>query len=217
VTDLAPAPDTPDHPSRKLAALDPVMAGLVERHGLCPLPTRSDHGPYQSLLRAIVYQQLSGKAAGTILGRVLTLFGDSEATPDPEALVVRPDEDLRACGLSRQKIAALKDLAVKRLDGTVPARGEIEHLDDDEIVARLTAVRGVGRWTVEMYLMFTLGRPDVWPADDLGVRKGWAVAHGLRDMPTARAIATMADHLRPWRSHAAWYCYRALDTLAPEI
>lgn len=205
----------PTHPSARLADLDETMAGLVARHGPCPIPTRDDHGPYESLFRAIVYQQLSGKAAGTILGRVLARFGDADATPDPAAFVATPDEDLRACGLSRQKIAALKDLAAKRLDGLVPARGEIEHLGDDEIVARLTAVRGVGRWTVEMYLMFTLGRPDVWPVDDLGVRKGWALAHGLSETPGPKAIASAADHLRPFRSHAAWYCWRVLDTVTP--
>lgn len=206
-----------EHPSEQLARLDPVMAGLLAAHGRCPIPTRPDHGPYESLFRAIVFQQLSGKAAGTILGRVLALFGDPERTPAPEAFVARPDEDLRGCGLSRQKIAALKDLSAKRLEGIVPGRGEIEHLDDDEIIARLSSVRGVGRWTVEMYLIFTLGRPDVWPVDDLGVRKGWAVAYGLGEQPTAKTIGAMAEHLRPFRSHAAWYCYRALDTLVPEI
>jgi DNA-3-methyladenine glycosylase II len=206
-----------NHPSVLLAKLDPVMAGLLKAHGPCPIPTRPDHGPYQSLFRAIVFQQLSGKAASTILGRVLTLFGDPDGTPPPADFIVRPDEDLRACGLSRQKIAALKDLSAKRLEGIVPERGDIEHLEDADIITRLSSVRGVGKWTVEMYLMFTLGRPDVWPVDDLGVRKGWAVAYGLNEQPTAKTIGAMADHLRPYRSHAAWYCYRALDTFVPEL
>lgn len=198
---------------------DPVMAALAARHGPCPIPTRDGHDPYQSLMRAIVYQQLSGKAAGTILRRTLALFGiDGEdgGSPDPARLIATPDEELRACGLSRQKLAALKDLAARRLDGTVPDNHEIDHLHDDEIVQRLTAVRGVGRWTVEMYLMFTLGRTDVWPVDDLGVRKGWMIAHRLDAMPAPKAFAGMADHLRPWRSHAAWYCWRAVDTVTPD-
>lgn len=197
-----------------IAALDPVMARLAQAHGPCPIPTRDGHEPYQSLMRAIVYQQLSGKAAATILRRTLESFGHTGAdgSPDPARLIATPDEQLRACGLSRQKIAALKDLAARRLDGTVPDNAAIEHLDDEEIIARLTSVRGVGRWTVEMYLMFTLGRPDVWPVDDLGVRKGWMIAYGLDAMPAPKPFRAMADHLRPWRSHAAWYCWRAVDT-----
>lgn len=201
--------------SLSISDLDPVMAALAARHGPCQIPTRPDHGAYQALMRAIVYQQLSGKAAGTILGRVLAHFGGPDTVPDPAALIATPDETLRACGLSRQKTAALKDLAARRLDGTVPEPGEIEHLHDEEIIQRLTAVRGVGRWTVEMYLMFTLGRADVWPVDDLGVRKGWMLAYGLDAMPTPKAFRTMADHLKPWRSHAAWYCWRVLDTPMP--
>jgi DNA-3-methyladenine glycosylase II len=203
----------PDAPP--ISALDPVMAGLALRHGPCPIPTRDSAGPYQSLMRAIVYQQLSGKAAGTILRRTLAHFGldDETGPPDPALFMATADEDLRACGLSRQKIAALKDLAARTQDGTVPANADLEGLDDEEIIARLTTVRGVGRWTVEMYLMFTLGRPDVWPVDDLGVRKGWMLAYGLDAMPAPRAFRSMADHLRPWRSHAAWYCWRAVDTV----
>jgi DNA-3-methyladenine glycosylase II len=200
----------------EVAELDPVFARLTEIHGPCPLPTREAQAPYQSLFRAIVYQQLSGKAAGTILGRVLTLFGDSQNTPAPEVFLSGEDEALRACGLSRQKMAALRDLAARTLDGIVPDQSVLEHLDDEDIIARLTSVRGVGRWTVEMYLMFTAGRADVWPVDDLGVRKGWMLAHGLGEMPKPKAFKDMADHLRPWRSQAAWYCWRATDTVTPD-
>ena len=203
--------------SEALAQCDPIMAKLVAAHGPCPIPTREEQTAYQSLFRAIVYQQLSGKAAGTILGRVLTLCGDPNTAPDPAHLLNQSDEDLRACGLSRQKIAALKDLSAKRLEGIVPDREEIDHLPDEDIIARLTAVRGVGQWTVEMYLMFTLGRPDVWPVDDLGVRKGWMIAYGLDEMPKPKAFKTMADHLRPYRTQAAWYCWRAVDTVVPDL
>jgi DNA-3-methyladenine glycosylase II len=200
-----------------LAALDPIMARLVATHGPCPIPTRERQSAYQSLFRAIVYQQLSGKAAGTILGRVLRLCGDEANAPEPAHFLSQTDEDLRACGLSRQKLAALRDLSQKRIEGIVPDSTEIEHLPDEEIIAHLTQVRGVGKWTVEMYLMFTLGRPDVWPIDDLGVRKGWMIAYGLAEQPKPKAFASMADHLRPWRSHVAWYCWRAVDTWTPDL
>jgi DNA-3-methyladenine glycosylase II len=199
----------------EIAALDPVFARLAEQHGPCMLPTREAQAPYESLFRAIVYQQLSGKAAGTILGRVLALHGDAASTPPPGLFLETPEEALRACGLSRQKTAALRDLAARTLDGTVPDQAGLEPLDDEDIITRLTAVRGVGRWTVEMYLMFTAGRPDVWPVDDLGVRKGWMLAFGLNEMPKPKPFRTMADHLRPWRSQAAWYCWRAVDTPTP--
>ena len=203
--------------SDDLAALDPVIAQLIATHGPCPVPTRDVHTAYESLFRAIVYQQLSGKAAGTILGRVLTLCGDAQTTPEPAHFLSQTDEALRACGLSRQKMAALRDLSEKRISGVVPDSAAIEHLPDADIIARLTAVRGVGQWTVEMYLMFTLGRPDVWPVDDLGVRKGWMLAYGLPDMPKPKAFKTMADHLRPFRTQVAWYCWRANDTVTPNV
>ena len=199
-----------------LAALCPVMARLVASHGPCPIPTRESQTAYQSLFRAIVYQQLSGKAAATILRRVLTLCGDPETAPAPDHFLRQSEADLRSCGLSRQKLAALQDLSRKRLDNVVPDSAEIDHLPDADIIQRLTQVRGVGQWTVEMYLMFTLGRADVWPADDLGVRKGWMIAYGLPEMPKPKAFKTMADHLSPWRSQAAWYCWRVVDTVTPD-
>lgn len=203
--------------SVELAARDPVMARLVALHGACPIPTRENHSAFQSLFRAIVYQQLSGKAAATILGRVLNLCGETDGAPEPACFLGQSDEDLRKCGLSRQKIAALRDLSEKRLAGIVPDDRVLQDLSDDDIVTRLTTVRGVGRWTVEMYLMFTLGRPDVWPVDDLGVRKGWKIAYGLEEMPKPKAFATMADHLRPFRTAVAWYCWRACDTPLPDM
>jgi DNA-3-methyladenine glycosylase II len=203
------------HHGREVAELDPVFAVLVETHGPCPLPSRGTLTPYQSLFRSIIYQQLSGKAAGTILGRVLVACGDPDTMPEPKILLAQTDDTLRACGLSRQKMAALHDLAARTLDGTVPEQSALAHLDNQEIITRLTTVRGIGQWTVEVYLMHTAGRPDVWPVDDLGVRKGWMLAHGLAEMPKPKPFKDMANHLRPWRSQAAWYCWRAADTVTP--
>jgi len=196
-----------------LAKVCPVMRQAVKRHAPFPAATRPEQGPYEALVRSIVFQQLSGKAASTILGRVVALYPRTKAPP-PQKLLDTPDETLRAAGLSRQKIAALKDLAQKRLDGIVPAKGAIEHLPDDEIVDRLTAVRGVGRWTVEMYLIFTLGRPDVWPSDDLGVRKGAQMMFAREFTP--KTLAPFGDTYAPWRSAMAWHCWRATETVTPD-
>lgn len=195
-----------------LIAAHPALQPRLAAHPPWPGATQAQSSPYDALAKAIVYQQLSGKAAATIFGRVVALFG-AESFPAPDALLAADEQALRGAGLSRQKIAALKDLAAKRLEGLVPAAGAIEHLEDDEIVARLTAVRGVGRWTVEMYLMFTLGRPDVWPADDLGVRKGAERLFG--ESFTPKTLKPFADPFRPWRSALAWHCWRATETVTP--
>ncbi len=165
--------------------------------------------PYESLFRAIVYQQLSGKAAATILSRTVALFPE-HAFPAPAAVLAADPQILRGAGLSRQKQAALKDLADKRLSGVVPADEAIADLPDEEIIARLTAVRGVGRWTVQMYLMFTLGRPDVWPHDDLGVRNGVARVYG--ETLTPKLLLAFGERFAPHRSAAAWHFWRAADT-----
>lgn len=189
------------------------MAKIVRRHE--PFPTRRDDptGPYEALFRAIIFQQLSGKAATTIFNRVVALF-PRHPHPTPLQIIRAPEEKLRGAGLSRQKIAALKDLAAKRQSGLVPAMGEIEHLSDDEIIARLVAVRGVGRWTVEMYLIFTLCRPDVLPIDDLGVRKGAEklFARGF----TPKELALFGERWAPFRSAAAWHLWRVMDTKTPD-
>lgn len=152
--------------------LDPKFEQLFEKFGPCPIPSERGYSAYEALFRAIVFQQLSGKAASTILGRVLKLFdleilGDIVPFPSPQAFIAMDDEALRGAGLSWNKIAAINDLSQKKIDGVVPDNHEIGHLSDDEIVERLSSVRGIGRWTVEMYLIFTLGREDVWPIDDL--------------------------------------------------
>ncbi len=196
-----------------LGNVDPVMARIIAAHGPYGLAPKAADAPFRHLARAITYQQLNGVAAGTIFRRLVALFhpDDPEAFPTPEQLLAVPDEKLRAAGYSGSKVAALKDLASKALDGTVPDTATLLPLDDDAIVARLTAVRGIGRWTVEMMLMFQLGRPDVLPVDDFGVRNGFRLAYGLRKMPSPRALAAFGARWAPHRSAAAWYLWRACD------
>jgi 3-methyladenine DNA glycosylase/8-oxoguanine DNA glycosylase len=165
---------------------------------------------FDALLRSIVYQQLSGKAAATILSRVVALYAPASA-PDPAAVLATDDAVLRSAGLSRNKGAALKDLARHALDGTIPSLAEARALADDELVDRLTVVRGIGRWTVEMLLIFRLGRPDVLPVDDLGVRKGFQRAYGMRRLPAAVTLTRRAERWRPYRSVASWYLWREAE------
>lgn len=196
-----------------LAATDPALAVLIRQVGPCRLEIGRMESPFRSLLKAIVYQQLSGKAAATIYGRVAALFPG--ALPTPEALAALPDDVLREAGMSRAKAAAARDLAARTLDGTVPDRAALDRIDDAAIVERLTAVRGVGPWTVEMLLIFELGRPDVLPVTDLGVRKGFARLHGLDTLPAPSALRQWGERWRPYRSAAAWYLWRAADLKAP--
>ena len=201
--------------------LCPEMAKLHSRFGDCPIPSERGYSAYEALFRAIVFQQLSGKAASTILGRVLKLFdleilGDIVSFPSPQAFLAMDDEAKRGAGLSWNKIRAINDLSQKKIEGVVPDNEEVHHLSDDEIVARLISVRGIGRWTVEMYLIFTLGRTDIWPIDDLGVQKGFQSIYGLDALPKPKELAPLADHLRPFRSYAAWYCWRVCDELKPQ-
>jgi DNA-3-methyladenine glycosylase II len=191
--------------------VDPAFAGVVAAAGpFAPRPPSQDS--FNALARAIAYQQLAGRAAAAIHGRFLALFGTE--LPSPAAVLATPSEELRACGLSGAKVAAILDLALKFTDGTIPL-DRLATLPDDEVVARLSEVRGVGRWTAEMFLLFDLRRPDVWPVDDFGVRKGWMRVHELAAMPPPRELTTLADSLRPHRSAVAWYCWRAVDTLTP--
>lgn len=167
---------------------------------------------FNAIARAIVYQQLAGRAASTIHGRFVALFDG--AIPGPEATLQLPPGALRGAGLSGSKAAAVIDLATKLTDGTIPAAA-LPGMVDDDVVARLSAVRGVGRWTAEMFLLFDLCRPDVWPVDDYGVRKGWALIHGMETAPGPRELMALGEILRPHRSAAAWYCWRAVDTRTP--
>ena len=171
--------------------------------------------PFEALSESIVYQQLHGRAAAAIFARMVRLF-HPRRFPRPEDLLEVPDERLRSAGLSRGKIAAIRDLAAKTIDGTVPRMRDLKLLSDDEIVERLSAVRGIGRWTAEMFLLFQLRRLDVWPVDDFGVRKGYAAVHHLGKPPTPRELRELGDVYRPWRTVAAWYCWRAAETVVPQ-
>jgi 3-methyladenine DNA glycosylase/8-oxoguanine DNA glycosylase len=195
---------------RHLASTDPRMAQLIARSRRYNIAPAVSIRPFDALAESIAYQQLSGKAAATIFGRVRALYPKRKRL-DPEQLLATPDETLRAAGLSRAKTAALKDLAAKTIDGTVPSSRALLRMSDEEIIARLTQVRGIGRWTVEMLLLFDLGRPDVWPVGDYGVRKGFAKTFGRRKLPASKKLMKIGEKWRPYRSVAAWYFWRALD------
>jgi 3-methyladenine DNA glycosylase/8-oxoguanine DNA glycosylase len=167
---------------------------------------------FESLLKAIVYQQLNGRAAATIYGRLAARIRSEDAGPiDPARLLQCPQEDLRAAGLSASKAASARDLAGKCLDGTVPGIRTLNRLDDEAVIARLTHVRGIGEWTAQMLLIFRLVRPDVLPAADYGVRKGFWLTYGGKDLPTPKTILEFGDCWRPYRTVASWYLWRAVD------
>jgi DNA-3-methyladenine glycosylase II len=196
--------------ARVLAAQDPVIARLVAETGL-PRLARPLESHFATLIRAIVYQQLAGRAAAAIHGRLIGALG---GVVEPAALAALSEEDLRAAGLSRNKAASVRDLADKVLDGTVvlAPRG-LARESDEQIIARLTAVRGIGRWTAQMFLLFQLRRLDVWPTGDLGVRRGYGLAWQV-PAPTARELEPLGDPYRPYRSVVAWYCWRAAELYA---
>jgi len=192
---------------REVAARDPVVDHLITLAGPITHRPRNPDGHFGALVRAIVFQQLAGAAARAIHERVrATVQGDLT----PEALARVPDATLRSAGLSNNKLTSLRDLSEKVMDGTVVLDARSSRLSDDEIVARLTAVRGIGRWTAEMYLMFELRRLDVWPVDDLGVRQGYGLAWKLTPPPTAKQLAPLGDRFRPYRSIVARYCWEAV-------
>jgi DNA-3-methyladenine glycosylase II len=193
-----------------LAASDPRLATLIAQSLRYNIKPALRIRPFHALAESIAYQQLSGKAAATIFGRVRALYPERKWL-DPEKILATADETFRAAGLSRSKIAAVKDLAAKTIDGTVPTGRVLMRMPDDEIIARLTTVRGIGRWTVEMLLLFDLGRPDVWPVDDYGVRKGFAKTFQRKKLPTPKQLMKFGERWRPYRSVAAWYFWRALD------
>jgi DNA-3-methyladenine glycosylase II len=203
---------------RHLAAADAKLGALIERVGPFALRVKSTHSPFEALLEAILHQQLHANAARAILGRLLALFGDLH--PQPEQLLAVPDEMLRAAGLSQGKLLALRDLAAKTLDGTVPSLTLIRRLPDEEIVERLSRVRGIGDWTAEMLLIFRLGRPDVFPGTDYGIRKGYLLTFGKTRkgeaitaamLPKPEQMQRRAGRWKPWRSVASWYLWRACE------
>ena len=193
-----------------LAAADPVMRRLIREIGPCTLAPETRRQPFQSLVQAVAHQQLNGTAANTILTRFKKLF-PGRRFPRPDDLRLVTNGQIRACGFSRAKILSIRDIAAKTLSGVVPSSRQIARMPDDEIVARLTEVRGVGRWTVEMLLIFQLGRPDVLPADDFGVRTGFRLAYRRRELPAPKEILAHGERWRPHRTTAAWYLWRAVD------
>jgi DNA-3-methyladenine glycosylase II len=199
---------------RALARRDPVMKRLIKQVGPSVIGTRRSRTSFESLVSAIVFQQLAGKAAAAIYGRVVALFPGGRVSP--ENVLAVSEQRLRGAGLSAAKVASIRDFATKALDGTVPLRS-LGRLPDEEIIARLVAVRGIGRWTAEMFLLFQLGRPDVWPVEDLGVRNGYRIAYELAEMPTAKELGPLGDRYRPYRSYAAWYCWQAVHIARGEF
>ena len=195
---------------KHLAASDPVMRRLIREHGKCALTPETRRSPFQSLVRAVAHQQLNSTAANTILRRFIRLF-PGRRFPRPEDLARVTDAQIRACGFSFAKIKSIRDIAAKTLAGAVPTSRQIAKLADDEIVARLTEVRGVGRWTAEMLLIFQLARPDVLPADDFGVRTGFRHAYRKRDLPRVKDLLAFGERWRPHRTTAAWYLWQAAN------
>jgi len=193
-----------------LCRTDSILAHLIKQVGICTLAPKRRRSPFETLVKSVVYQQLNGTAAGIILGRVKALYPERRF-PTPEDLLATADERLRAAGLSRAKIAAIKDIAAKTLEGVVPTSRAIMQMSNDEILDRLTTVRGVGPWTVEMLLIFTLGRPDVLPVTDYGVRKGFALTYGWKQLPTPNQLRQFGQRWQPHRTTAAWYFWRALE------
>jgi DNA-3-methyladenine glycosylase II len=191
-----------------VARADPAMGAFMQRAGAYE-PRSGDGNYFASLARSIMFQQLAGAAAAAIHTRFVQAVG---GTVTPLAVLGTSAEALRAAGLSGNKTAAIMDLANKATDGTVPLEG-LDALDDEEIIARLSLVRGIGRWTAEMFLMFELRRPDVWPVDDYGVRNGWTLIHSLPTIIKPRELLQEGERLRPYRSTAAWYCWRAVALL----
>ena len=201
---------SPAAAARELAGRDPVIATLVAAVGL-PRLRRPNDSHFAALVRSVLYQQLAGAAAAAIHGRLVVALGGDVS---PEPLLALAPETFRAVGLSANKAASLRDLAAKVLDGTVVLDPHgLARESDDEVVARLSTVRGIGRWTAEMFLLFQLRRLDVWPTGDLGVRRGYGLAWGV-PMPSAKELEPLGDPYRPYRSVVAWYCWRACDIYA---
>ncbi len=210
-------PFDPAEAVERLRAADPKLGALIDRAGPFTLKLDPSPSPFESLVESILYQQLHGKAAATIHARVRAYFG---GVPAPQLLLDAPDEVLRTAGVSGNKVRALKDLAARTLDGTVPSHAAIKKMSDEEIVERLTEVRGIGPWTVEMLLIFRLGRPDVLPVSDYGVRKGFALTFqrvprtrplAAEDLPQPEVLLRRGKRWAPFRSVASWYLWRACD------
>jgi len=205
-----------------LSHVDHKLARIIARSGPCRLQQETTQSIFEALLESIIYQQLNGKVAATITARVKALFPENtkrirtrrglvDGFPSPEQILATTEERLRSAGLSRAKMLAIRDLAAKTLDGTVPTVKEAHRMSDEELIERLDSVRGVGRWTVEMLLLFRLGRPDVLAVDDYGIRKGFAKVHKLAELPKPKELLAYGERWRPYRSVASWYLWRAAE------
>lgn len=200
----------PQEAIRHLSSVDARLAKLIAVAGPFRMELRTMHNLFEELARNIIYQQLHGNAAGAIHERLRALFKNKGLRP--QEILAAPEEQLLSAGLSRAKVAALKDLALKTIDGTVPKTlASLERMEDEEIIARLTTVRGIGRWTVEMLLIFRLGRADVFPVGDYAIRKGYALVYGLDEMPKPKELTLPAEPWRPFRTVASWYLWRAVE------
>ena len=195
---------------RHLSERDEQLKELISSTAAFKIDVEEGQSPYDVLMEAIVYQSISGKAAATIFGRIKAL-GENGKAPTPEKMLKIPLQKLRKAGLSGAKVLAMKDLARKTIQGIVPTHGEALNLSDGELVKRLVSVRGIGAWTVEMFLIFRLGRPDVLPIHDLGVKKGWSVAYGKKHMPKPKELLKFGERWRPYRTIASWYMWRAFE------
>ncbi len=211
---LLPAPAAGRNAARRhLMAADPDLAALIRRVGRCGLRADTAREPFESLIRAVAHQQLHGRAAEAILGRLVAL--SPGPFPSPEAMLSHSDAALRACGFSGAKTAAMRAVCEARLAGLVPTRRQATRLSDEALIERLVSLRGIGRWTVEMLLIFSLGRKDVMPVDDFAVREGYRLIKRLERQPKPRALAEIAQNWSPHRSTAAWYLWRAADAAKP--
>lgn len=192
---------------------DPILASVIETEGPCRLEPRAEGSHFHHVLRAVLYQQLSGKAASTIHGRMKAIYGGRD--PEPAELIATPEEALKAAGVSRQKLGYLRDLAEKVHAGQVPIE-TLHELEDEAIVEALASVKGVGRWTAQMFLLFRLGRPDVLPTADLGIQKAIQLAWKLPALPKPAEVERIGAPWRPWASYASWYLWRSLDVIVPD-
>jgi len=193
-----------------LTASDPDWTSLIARVGKCGLQPKPEREPYEALVRAVAYQQLHGRAAEAILNRFLTLYPDI-SFPSPTSILTTDENILRACGFSAAKVMTIRGIAEGTLDGVVPVRRAALAMTDEELISRLVSLRGIGRWTVEMFLIFTLERPDVLPIDDFGVREGWRVMKSLSKQPLPKELSKIGLAWSPYRSTAAWYLWQAAD------
>lgn len=205
-----------------LSRVDRKLARIIAKSGECRLQMETTQSIFEALLESIIYQQLNGKVAATITGRVKALFPENQGRihtrrglvarfPTPQQVAAAPPELLRSAGLSQNKMLAIKDLAAKTIEGVVPSARQAHRMSDDELIERLVQVRGIGRWTVEMLLLFRLGRPDVLAADDYGIRKGFAKMHKLAELPKPKELLAHGERWRPYRSVASWYLWRAAE------